>query len=87
MNELLKGWNKFASFTEFNKFIDKDKWSIKDLKYFKLLITNGCKPAIDVIFITWNNHPSYIKFFGTDITPPPKFSFKEVQEMTKGGKP
>ena len=79
LNELLKGWNVIDDEKDFNKLLRKNKWGIAELKFIKKLVKDGFRPAMDIVFITWNSHISYMKYIGTDITPPPTISMRDMQ--------
>ena len=55
------------------------------MKAMKIMLKDGIRPATDVVFITWNKHPSYMKYIGSTITLPPQISRQNFSKGVEDG--
>ena len=91
LDECMKGWSTFDAgcITTFNQLLRKDKCGVKELKLSKTILEDKIRPATDLIFLVWNQYPSYIKYeamHSFTVVPSPPVSFQEMSDQVKSGK-
>ena len=88
INQKLKGWNVISDdgalfLCLINGLIKKDVWTANDIQNINQLIRDGCKPALDYIFLELNEHSAYLATYGSIKSRDIPVSLEKVIETEK----